>query len=252
LAWGLASRNIAVLRYDKRTKTHGQKMIADKNAKLTVYEETIEDAIAAADLLRRTDRIDSRNVFILGHSLGGMLIPRIAHEDSNSAGFIVMAGNTRPLEDLMVDQIEYIYLIDGKLSDEERANIQDTKLSVQKIKSLTAENAHQMKERFLGAGADYWLDLKGYNPAETAKSIDRPLLILQGGRDYQVTMEDFDIWKNTLSDKNNVKFQLYPSHNHHLIPGKGKSTPAEYQIPGHVDKMVINDIATWIEKVRKF
>jgi dienelactone hydrolase len=251
LAWGLASRNIVVLRYDKRTKVHGQKMIADKNAKLTVYEETIEDAVAAADLLRRTDRIDPRNVFILGHSLGGMLIPRIAQEDSNCAGFIVMAGNTRPLEDLLVDQIEYIYLLDGKLSDEEKANIQETKLSVHKIKSLTSENAQQMKERFLGAGADYWLDLKGYNPAEMAKGIDRPMLILQGGRDYQVTMEDFNIWKNTLSDKNNVEFKLYPSNNHHFIPGKGQSSPADYQVPGHVDKMVISDIATWIEKTKK-
>ena len=251
LAWGLASRNIAVLRYDKRTKIHGHKMISDKNAKLTVYEETIEDALAAAELLRKTEGIDAQNVFILGHSLGGMLIPRIANEDSKNAGFIVMAGPTRPLEDLFVEQTEYIYLLDGKLSDEEKASLEETKLSVQKIKSLTPENADQMTERFLGAGADYWLDLEGYNPAETAMGIDRPMLILQGGRDYQVTMEDFNGWKKTLSDKEAVEFKLYPAHNHHLIPGKGKCTPAEYQIPGHVDKQVIKDIAAWIEKAKK-
>jgi fermentation-respiration switch protein FrsA (DUF1100 family) len=251
LAWGLATQNIAVLRYDKRTKVHGQKMIADKNTKLTVYEETIEDALAGADLLRKTDRIDALNIFILGHSLGGMLIPRIANADSNNAGFIIMAGPTRPIEDLFVEQIEYISLLDGKLSDDEKANLEKIKSAAQKIKNLTVSNSTQMTERFLGAGADYWLDLKGYDPAETAKSIERPILILQGGRDYQVTMEDFDGWKKTLSNKNNVEFKLYPAHNHLLIPGKGKCTPAEYQKVGYVDKTVIDDIVMWIEKVKK-
>lgn len=252
LAWGLASRNIAVLRYDKRTKAHGQKMIADKNVKLTVYEETIQDALSAASLLRDTNRIDAKNIFILGHSLGGMLIPRIADSDlDKNAGFIIMAGPTRPLEDLAVEQIEYISLLDGKLSDEEKANLDQIKSNAQKIKNLTPENSMKMTERFLGAGAEYWLDLKGYDPAESAEKIDRPILILQGGRDYQVTIEDFDGWKKALADKDNVEFKLYPAHNHLLIPGKGKSTPAEYLVAGHVDKTVIDDIVQWIEKVKK-
>jgi fermentation-respiration switch protein FrsA (DUF1100 family) len=107
------------------------------------------------------------------------------------------------------------------------------------------------KKRFLGAGADYWIDLQGYYPSEAAKSIDRPLLILQGGRDYQVTVKDFDGWKKALSGKDNVEFKLYPAHNHLLIPGKGKCTPAEYQIAGHVDREVIEDIAAWIKKAKK-
>jgi fermentation-respiration switch protein FrsA (DUF1100 family) len=251
LAWGLASRNIAVLRYDKRTKVHGQKIVADKSTKLTVYEETIHDALAATDLLRGTEKIDPQNIFILGHSLGGMLIPRIANANSKNAGFIIKAGPTRPLEDLYVEQIEYIYLLDGKLSDEEKTNLDEIQVNIQKIKNLTSENSTQLTERFLGAGADYWIDLNGYNPAETAKNIDRPILILQGGRDYQVTMEDFEGWKKTLADKNNVEFKLYPAHNHLLIPGEGKITPAEYQKVGHVDKVVIDDIAKWILTVKK-
>lgn len=252
LAWGLASRDIAVFRYDKRTKVHGQKMVAARNASLTVYEETIEDALAAADFLRKTDRIDSENVFILGHSLGGMLIPRIAKREPKNTGFIIMAGPTRPLEDLFIEQMEYISLLDGHVSDEEKANIEKINANVQKIKKLTLSNSSQMTERFLGAGADYWIDLQGYDPSEAAKGIDRPMLILQGGRDYQVTVKDFDGWKKALSGKDNVEFKLYPAHNHLLIPGIGKCTPAEYQIAGHVDRAVIEDIAAWIEKVKKF
>ena len=252
LAWGLASQNIAVLRYDKRTKVHGRKMLADKNVGLTVYEETIQDALSAADLLRDTAAIDAKNIFILGHSLGGMLIPRIADSDlGKNAGFIIMAGPTRPLEDLAVDQMEYISLLDGNLSDEEKANLDQIKFNAQKIKNLTSENSSKMTERFLGAGAEYWLDLKDYDPAESAKKIYRPILILQGERDYQVTMEDFDGWKKALADKDNVEFKSYPAHNHLLIPGKGKCTPGEYLVAGHVDRMVIDDIVRWIEKVKK-
>jgi dienelactone hydrolase len=252
LAWGLASRDIAVLRYDKRTKVHGQKMIANKNDKLTVYEETIEDALAAADFLRKTDRIDNENIFILGHSLGGMLIPRIASAEAKNTGFIIMAGPTRPLEDLFIEQMEYISLLDGHMSDEEKANLDKINSNVQKIKKLKPSNSSRMTERFLGAGADYWIDLQGYDPAEAAKRIDRPILILQGGRDYQVKIQDFNGWKKALSDKDTVEFKLYLAHNHLLIAGKGKCTPAEYQIAGHVDKAVIDDIAAWINKVKKY
>jgi len=251
LAWGLASQNIAVLRYDKRTKVHGRKMVSEKNLKLTVYEESIEDALYAANLLRNTDDIDAGNVFFLGHSLGGMLIPRIADEDLKARGFIIMAGPARPLEDLFVEQIAYISHLDGKLSEEEKTQLEQITSDVQRIKGLTPETADKTPGRFLGAGADYWLDLKGYDPARAAQSIDRPILIIQGGRDYQVTLEDFEIWKKALSDKNTVQFKLYPAHNHLMIPGKGKCTPEEYQKAGHVDRMVIDDIVKWIEKMKR-
>lgn len=248
LAWGLATRNIAVLRYDKRTRVYGQKMLANKDIKLTVYEETIEDALAAVNLLRETEKIDAHNIFVLGHSLGGALIPRIALLDLKITGFIVMAGPTRALEDLFVDQMEYISLLDGKLSEEESAELEEIKATVQKIKHLDPSNPQLPRENLLGAYPEYWLDLKGYKPAEVAKSISRPLIILQGSRDYQVTLEDFESWKNALDTRKNVVFKLYPDDNHLLIPGKGKCTPQEYLKVGHVDRTVIADIAEWIKK----
>jgi fermentation-respiration switch protein FrsA (DUF1100 family) len=251
LAWGLATRNIAVLRYDKRTKVYGQKILANKDTTLTVYEETIEDALSAVNLLRETDKIDATNIFVLGHSLGGALIPRIAALDSRIAGFIVMAGPTRALEDLFVDQMEYISLLDGKLSEEESAKLDGIKETVQKIKQLDPSNPQPPRENLLGAYPEYWLDLKGYKPAEVAKSISCPLIILQGSRDYQVTLEDFEGWKNALDTRKNVVYKLYSDDNHLLIPGKGKCTPQEYFKVGHVDSAVIADLAEWIKKNRE-
>jgi fermentation-respiration switch protein FrsA (DUF1100 family) len=80
-----------------------------------------------------------------------------------------------------------------------------------------------------------------------ARNIKRPILILQGGRDYQVTSEDFQGWKDSLSSRENVQFRLYPKLNHLFIEGERRSTPAEYEVPGHVAETVIEDIAAWIK-----
>src|SRR4051812_15353230 len=99
LALGLASNGIAVLRYDKRTNLYAEKL----GTHFTVKEETIDDALAAVDVLRKQDNIDKKRVFVLGHSLGGMLVPRIAKLDQNIAGFVIMAGPTKPLEDAILE-----------------------------------------------------------------------------------------------------------------------------------------------------
>ena len=106
LAWGLADRGIAVLRYDKRTSVYGGKMAGNKN--LTVREETIDDALLAVKLLRGRPDIDPKRIFILGHSLGGMVAPRIGADDPSLAGLIILAGATRPLPDVAREQLEYI------------------------------------------------------------------------------------------------------------------------------------------------
>ena len=247
ISWGLASRNISVLRYEKRTKAHGKKL-ASLKGKFTVKEEAIDDALAAVEFLRKTDNIDDQKIFVLGHSLGGMLVPRIGALDSKIAGFIIVAGTTRPLEDVILDQVNYIYSLDGKITETEKTKLDETKALVEKIKNLQKSAPGKSREYLFGATAEYWLDLRGYNPAEAAKRIKQPMLILQGGRDYQVTLEDFEGWKKALSFRKNVRFQLYPELNHLFIEGEGKITPAEYQKAGHVAKAVIDDIALWIKK----
>ena len=102
LAEGLSEKGIAVLRYDKRTLVYGKEMKSD--AGLSVKEEVIEDAILAADLLRKDTRIDANKIFIIGHSLGGMLAPRIDAEGGNFAGVIIMGGSPRKFEEILMDQ----------------------------------------------------------------------------------------------------------------------------------------------------
>ena len=68
----------------------------------------VDDAIAAIDFLILSEQIDQERIFILGHSLGGMVGPRIVEQDDRIDGLIILAGNTRGLEDLILEQTFYL------------------------------------------------------------------------------------------------------------------------------------------------
>jgi dienelactone hydrolase len=249
LAHGLASRGIAVLRYEKRTKAFPTQMAAIKNT-LTVKEEVIDDSLAAAALLRENSQIDANEIFVLGHSLGGYIVPRIGKLDSKIAGFIIMAGSARPLEDVVLEQFTYFFSLDGVITDAEKTSLEQLKSQVAKAKDPRLSPETPAADLPLGVPAAYLLDLRGYQPAESAKELKRPVLIMQGGRDYQVTDADFQLWKNALSSRKNVEFKFYEGLNHLFMEGQGKSTPAEYERAGYVAEAVIEDIANWIKRVR--
>jgi dienelactone hydrolase len=234
LAEGLASRGIAVLRYDKRNFVHTAECVADRQ--FTMTRETVDDAVRAAALLRTQPGIDPHRIFVLGHSQGGYMIPRIMKADPKLAGVIVLAGNVRPLEELIVEQTDYLLHLNG-----EPTAAQQIQLDALKRDPWLA---------MPGIPEAYKADLKGYNPAELAKASAVPMLILQGERDYQVTMKDFALWKSGLASRQGVTFQSFPKLNHLFIAGEGKSIPKEYEQPSHVSAEVIDAIAAWISPNR--
>lgn len=248
LAWGLADKKIAVLRYEKRTKEHAMECVASEKP-LTVKEETIDDAISAVAMLRGMKEIDGKKIVVAGHSLGGMLIPRIAAADPAIGGFVILAGTTRRLEDVILQQVSYINSLNTTGARDQMANLDRIRQQVRRIKALKPADASS-EALILGASAKYWLDLKSYRPAEAAKAIKQPLLVLQGERDYQVTMDDFKGWQKALAARTDVTFKSYPDLNHLFMQGLGKSTPAEYELPGAVAPVVIDDIATWIKNLK--
>jgi uncharacterized protein len=245
LAQGLASRGIAVLRYDKRTKVYAAKLASLADT-LTVKEEVIDDALAAVEVLRHIKGIDPQRVYVLGHSLGGMLVPRIGQADGNIAGLIVMAGPTRPLEDLVLDQTTYLASLGGAPTAEAKQQLDEIRRQAANVKSPKLSATTPAAEA-LGVPGSYWLDLRGYQPAQAAKLLTQPLLILQGGRDYQVTLVEYDGWRKALEGRKNASFKLYPKLNHLFMEGEGQSTPQEYDMRGPVPGYVIDDLAAWIK-----
>jgi len=245
IAWGLASKGIAVLRYEKRTK-HYATTIVNQLDTFTVYEETINDALQAINLSSNYKSIDENSVYILGHSLGGMLAPRIAEQTTALSGVILMAAPTRHLEELMLNQTIYLSELDGTITSEEQTQINATRQLVEQIQNLSIAD----DEIVLGAGKAYWEDLSKYNPVQTAESLELPILFLQGKRDYQVTYEDdFAQWNTSFKDNDNASLIQYETLNHLFITGEGNPTNTEYMKPGNVDQQVIIDIVQWITQI---
>jgi uncharacterized protein len=246
VAWGLASKGIAVYRYEKRTEKYGEKS-SDDPAKLTVDDETMSDARAAVSLLAKQKNIDPAHVFLLGHSLGAYLAPRIATSDGQIAGIVMMAANTDPMEKLLVDQVHYIIANGPAPTADEQAQVTKVEQAVKQIDSPDLKQGDTINLLSGPMPASYWLDLRDYHPIAAAEALKIPILILQGGRDFQVPpATNFDELKKALDNDKFVTFRLYPTLNHLFISGTGISLPQEYEKPGHVDEQVISDIAAWI------
>jgi hypothetical protein len=252
LAWGLASRNVAVLRYAKRTKVHGQAMMAQPGG-ITVNEETVDDAVAAAGLLAATPEIDRKRIYVLGHSLGGMMAPRIAqHAKKNGAatpvaGLVILAGTTRPLEDVIIEQVRYLAGLDGDISDAEQKQIAEVEQFAREVHSPELKPNTMVKMLGAPIPGSYFLDLRDYRPGEVAAKLKIPMLVLQGERDYQVRMADFEGWKKALGRNRKATLMSYLKLNHLFIAGTGPSTPNEYAKAGHVAEEVVRDIAEWVQ-----
>lgn len=244
IAQGLATKGIASLRFDKRSLIHGQNLMGA--FAFTLDDEYTSDALAAVELIRAQESVDPDRVYILGHSLGATGAVRTLSADPMLTGGILMAGSPLPLQDAAIRQIEYLSTLESNQFDAAQAQMDAMLAQLTEIEAITEETPED--QAFFGAYTAYWLDLAENPVGQLAETLSQPLLILQGERDYQATMDDFTAWQEVLTDKTDVTFMSYPALNHLFLEGEGvgKSTPDEYVIPGNVPESVINDIVEWI------
>jgi uncharacterized protein len=246
IAEGLINKGVAVLRYDKRTFVYGTNYVP-QNGKADFDAETVNDALAAIKLAHTLPQVDPNHIYVLGHSLGGMLAPRIAERSGNLKGIIIMAGNARPLEDMIKEQTHYIASIEPNLPDDTKKQITELDIEIGNIKNIGTPAFNDKLKTPLNVSISYWEAAKEYHQTAVAQKLKLPMLFLQGERDYQVTMTDFNLWKKALKSHTNVHFISYPDLNHLMQTGVGKSVPAEYmKVGGHVSSAVINDIANFV------
>lgn len=240
IAEGLATRGVAVLRYEKRTHKYGASMTP---ADVTLNFEVVDDAVSAVALLREHARIDPSRVFVLGHSLGGTCAPLIAARDPKIAGIISLSGTPRSLLDLIEEQFEYIFNEDGDYTEKEKKTLADLRKNSRFIREGKLD---EVKQPILGAPNKYWAELHNTDVITPAKNFPGPILILGGGRDYQVTRKCFDAWMTGLQGKPNVIDKWYPKLNHLYFVGGDPPSPNDYAIAGHFNKRVLDDIAAWV------
>ncbi|MES2566002.1 MAG: DUF3887 domain-containing protein [Bacteroidota bacterium] len=245
LATGLATNGIATYRYDKRTLTYANEIAKNMNA-FGLNEEVIEDAVNAAAMIKKNPDFKNSKIFIVGHSLGAMSAPLIASKSKSVNGIVLLAGNARPLEDLLLEQYNYVFGIDS-LDAEEKKEIDTLTKQIKILKDPKLLKTATKEQLPLDLPSFYWQSFTAYNQLQVAKKLKQPILVIQGERDYQVTMTDFSLWKQNLGTNPKNKFISYSSLNHMLMKGEGKSVPAEYEKQGNVDEQIIKDITEWIK-----
>ncbi|MGH3417374.1 MAG: alpha/beta hydrolase family protein [Actinocrinis sp.] len=245
LAWGLASRGAVVLRFDKITHAHPDHIV--NNPGFTMADEYLPHAIAAVRLLARHAAVDADRIFVLGHSMGGRVAPRVAAAEPAVAGLIILAGDTQPIQWSAVRVMRHLASLTLDTAAASQALIEELTKQARLIDSddLTASTAPDALP--LGLTASYWLDARDYDPVAVATGLNKPMLILQGGRDYQVTVaDDLAAWRTGLAHRPDVSIRIYDDDDHLFFSGARPSTPSGYEPAQHVDPVVIADIADWL------
>ena len=251
IAEGLAERGVACVRYDKRSFAHGLKMVRDKTTVITAREEVIEDALLAAALLRADRRIDPDRVFLLGHSMGGMLAPRIECSGGDFAGLILMAGSPRRLEEILLDQTREISeTMTGLARWITKKQLRKLEQTFQGLYDLPDEVARNKK---VGGGTTlyYFKDMGQPPVSEWLEKTRKPMLVMQGEKDVQVKVDvDYKRYQELLGDRENVTFRLYPGLNHAFVPAIAHSiaeAKKEFSQERHIGAEVLDDLAGWIK-----
>ena len=246
LAEGLAERGIASLRYDKRTFVYGRKMLKQT---VTVKEETVEDAVLAAELLKKDPRIDPEKVFIVGHSMGAMLAPRIDAEGGDFKGLILMAGTPLRLEEVMVRQVRQT---SGKGGLMKLAVKLEDRIFMKRLEGLYDMPEEETKRKKFAGGMTLWYfrEMGQKTAADYLRESDKPVLIMQGGKDFQVLPEeDFAGFKEQLRGRENTEYRLYAELNHLFVKGLYNDilkAAKEYRAERHIGPEVLDDIAAFI------
>jgi acetyl esterase/lipase len=237
-----------VLRYDKRTFAQKEKLLKQGLDKtITINEEVLDDVMASLDKARSLPGIDANRVFVLGHSGGGSLAPLIAQHDGHLAGIILLAASSRPLEEGLLDQLRCVKSVDADQAEAVSKIEKEIEAALVRMKAGKARD----DEMIMGAPVRYWKSWQSVDSARIAGALKGvPALVLQGGRDYQVTQADFEGFRTALRGRPNTAFHLYPDLNHLFQKGKGKAVPKEYLKPAPVDQRVIDDIAKWVKSIR--
>jgi pimeloyl-ACP methyl ester carboxylesterase len=173
----LAKKGIASLRYDKRGIAQSQQA-GLKEADLR-FENYIQDAESWIKLLKQNKNFSE--VIVIGHSEGS-LIGMIASQNENVSKFVSIAGIGQPADMIIREQLK----AQPPFVLEQSAPILD-----ELVKGEMVENVPQMLfSLFRPSVQPYMISWFRYDPQKEIAKLKKPVLIVQGATDIQVSVED--------------------------------------------------------------
>lgn len=243
IAWALAARGFAVYRFDKRT-------VNPENRKVkleTMHDEYADDLKHIIKYFKKNQRVNPKRIFVMGHSQGGMMLPYFAKSCKGIYGFIGLAAPFHTIADLLPAQLEYLQQFHA-----------DDSIAINQIAQLRQKAIYQQQHLyhkninhdslFPGLSIQFMQHMDMNKPAHLLSYLQhKPLLLLQGARDYQVPVQELEAWQTALRKTSPVHTHVFEKLNHQFMEGQGKPGPAEYNIPANVPEYVIDELVKWLE-----
>jgi uncharacterized protein len=245
IAWGLAGRGIAVVRYDKRTTAHAARFRA-LGREASIEEEFTDDALAAVRLAQAAPEVDRARVYVMGWSQSSGIAPGVVRQ-TGAAGTFLMAVSSRSAAEMIREQVQYAASVQPASGDTARGG-QGNPILAQL--DLLADPASPDSLLLLGRRFSYWRSMEtGRMRADLTAMLAEGgrAMVAHGGRDYLVTDRDFETVQTWFTGQPRIVFRRYADLNHMMQPGVGRMTPAEYNQRRLVSEELIRDVADWIK-----
>ncbi|WP_411768192.1 alpha/beta hydrolase [Winogradskyella sp. A3E31] len=235
LAIALAESQIASFRYDKRTVKQIQ---MGKLEKKISFDDFVDDAKACIDHFK--DNPNFSKIYIIGHSQGS-LVGILAAED-NADGFISLAGAGQNIGDVLIEQVNKTapYFTEA------------TTAVVEKLKEgkTTKEYPKELSNMFNEELQKFMISWMQYNPTEEIKSLEMPVLIINGTKDLQVSVDE----ANLLAAANSkAELKIIENMNHVLFEIEGsdlENSKSYNEAFRPISSELIKSIVTFIESNR--
>ncbi len=237
IALQLVQKGIAVFLYDKRTYVY-QFIDPFPIDSMDYNSETVDDAVEAFYVIKKIKELDSNRVFIAGHSQGAMCAPLIAKQCKGLKGLMLLAAPGRSLLEILPEQMDYILSV---TPEENRLEVEKINTAIKwQVKNAMKPDLTLKSKTMLpfGAKPKYWLFDRNYKVLEEGKKLTLPIVLLQGGRDYNVTKKDYDLWVEAMKGKPNFKSQWIENLDHMFFEGTGMANPSDISNIGHVSKVI--------------
>ncbi|WP_298904926.1 alpha/beta hydrolase [uncultured Psychroserpens sp.] len=203
LAESLSNKGIATFRYDKRIVKQILKKKIDPNIS---FDDFVSDATAVIDYFKAQESYSK--VYVIGHGQGS-LVGMLAAKDK-ADGFISLAGASKSIDAVITEQIT---AMDPSLEA-------DTKKAFESLKQgqLTTNYPQALSSIFRADVQPFIMNWMQYNPQDIIKSLDMPILIINGTKDLQVSVDEAKIL-NQSSGKSEIEIIKNMNHVLFIIPG---------------------------------
>jgi hypothetical protein len=233
LAVALTNNGIATFRFDKRIVKQIRKGSLDPNIK---FEHFVNDASDVIDYFRKQNKY--KKIYVIGHSQGS-LIGMMASKNK-AEGFISLAADGKSIDAVILEQVE----LTAPMFAEDTKRI----INVLKDGKTTTKYPRALSSMFDLSVQPFMASWMKYIPKEEIKKLEIPVLIINGTKDLQVSINEAKLLEEAAKDS---ELKLIDKMNHVLfiIEGDDQENAKSYNDhSGKVSEELINSIVSFIKK----